>query len=104
MAKRRTNERIVQDGGQESAALQEPAHEDIRERAYYRYVDRGRVHGFDLEDWYVAEAELRARPAVGERGTSRRTIGGALTARTNLGRRRVRAQRLETQPQEKRPG
>lgn len=32
----------------------------IREAAYYRFMRRGYAHGFDLEDWLAAEAELFA--------------------------------------------
>ena len=38
-----------------------PPHEQIEERAYYRYVERGRADGRALEDWLTAEAELRQR-------------------------------------------
>ncbi len=33
---------------------------DIAERAYQLYVERGRVDGFDREDWLRAEHELKA--------------------------------------------
>lgn len=32
--------------------------EAIRHRAYERYEARGRVDGFELEDWLEAEAEV----------------------------------------------
>lgn len=32
--------------------------EKIQERAYYIYVERGRIDGFDLADWFQAEEEL----------------------------------------------
>ncbi|HZP49455.1 MAG TPA: DUF2934 domain-containing protein [Vicinamibacterales bacterium] len=32
---------------------------DIAERAYQLYIQRGRVHGFDREDWLRAEHELK---------------------------------------------
>jgi hypothetical protein len=35
-----------------------PTAEDIATRAYYRFLERGRVHGFEVEDWLAAEAEL----------------------------------------------
>ena len=38
----------------------EPTFEEINERAYEAYVQRGRIDGFDLEDWLQAEKELRA--------------------------------------------
>ena len=57
MAKRKTIRAVVNDSP--PAAIREPTHADIQERAYYRYVDRGRVDGFDREDWRLAETELR---------------------------------------------
>ena len=35
--------------------------DDIRARAYQRYLDRGAAHGQDLDDWIEAEQELRNR-------------------------------------------
>ncbi|HZR23182.1 MAG TPA: DUF2934 domain-containing protein [Vicinamibacterales bacterium] len=35
--------------------------EDIRERAYHRYLQRGGGHGMDFEDWLEAERELRLK-------------------------------------------
>ena len=32
--------------------------EKIQERAYEIYVQRGRIDGFDLTDWFQAEDEL----------------------------------------------
>jgi hypothetical protein len=37
----------------------EPAIEEIRTRAYEVYVERGRIDGFDLENWLQAEEELK---------------------------------------------
>ena len=37
----------------------EPTLETIRARAYEAYVQRGRIDGFDLENWLQAENELR---------------------------------------------
>ncbi len=33
----------------------------VSQRAYERYVERGRADGQDLEDWLAAERELRER-------------------------------------------
>ena len=68
MAKRKTSQPVVQDNKQRSAAVHEPTHAEIQERAYYRYVDRGRINGFDREDWRLAETDLRGgeQPAVRE--------------------------------------
>jgi hypothetical protein len=37
----------------------EPSEEDIRMRAYQRYLQRGGNHGMDFEDWLEAERELK---------------------------------------------
>jgi hypothetical protein len=44
----------------------EPNRDQIQERAYFRYVERGRADGKALDDWLVAETELRsqAKPAA----------------------------------------
>jgi len=41
----------------------EPTEEDIRQRAYQRYLERGGGHGMDFEDWLEAERELK-KPKV----------------------------------------
>lgn len=37
----------------------EPSEEEIRIRAYRRYLERGGSHGQDFEDWLEAERELK---------------------------------------------
>jgi len=39
----------------------EPSAEDIRMRAYHRYLERGGGHGMDFEDWLAAERDLKSR-------------------------------------------
>ena len=34
--------------------------EDIRIRAYHRYLERGAGHGSDFEDWLEAEKDLKS--------------------------------------------
>jgi Protein of unknown function (DUF2934) len=34
------------------------SHSDIATRAYYRFVERGGIPGFEVEDWLNAEADL----------------------------------------------
>jgi hypothetical protein len=42
-----------------------PSDDDIRARAYERYLSRGRSDGQALEDWLAAERELRSqRPST----------------------------------------
>ena len=38
-----------------------PREDQIRDRAYLRYIDRGREEGRAEEDWIAAEQELDAR-------------------------------------------
>jgi DUF2934 family protein len=39
----------------------EPSVDDIRRRAYERYLERGGNHGRHFDDWLEAEKELRSR-------------------------------------------
>ena len=36
-----------------------PSEDDIRMRAYHRYLERGGGHGMDFADWLEAERELK---------------------------------------------
>jgi DUF2934 family protein len=49
--------------GNESSASRsmgsEPSDEDIRMRAYQRYLERGGSHGMAFDDWLEAERELK---------------------------------------------
>jgi Protein of unknown function (DUF2934) len=38
-----------------------PSEDDIRVRAYHRYLERGGVHGMAFDDWLEAERELKLR-------------------------------------------
>lgn len=42
-----------------------PSHEEIQQRAYEIHLERGAIHGQDLEDWLQAEAEMKAKYPVG---------------------------------------
>ena len=41
------------------SAVADPTDEEIRLRAYHRYLERGGGHGMDFEDWLEAKRELR---------------------------------------------
>jgi hypothetical protein len=45
----------------DAPAVTEPTHDEIANRAYELFLDRGRCDGGDLEDWLAAECELRER-------------------------------------------
>jgi Protein of unknown function (DUF2934) len=59
-----TNEpaEIAHDAANDSPAAASPSEDDIRERAYQRYLQRGGSHGLDFEDWLEAERELKKLP------------------------------------------
>ncbi len=42
-----------------SAPGMEPTEDDIRLRAYHRYLERGASHGADFDDWVQAEKDLK---------------------------------------------
>ena len=48
--------------GDASAPLtaREPSAEDIRVRAYHRYLERGAGDGGDFDDWVEAEKDLKS--------------------------------------------
>jgi hypothetical protein len=37
----------------------QPTEDEVRTRAYHRYLERGATNGNDVEDWVAAERELR---------------------------------------------
>ena len=37
----------------------QPTEDEVRVRAYHRYLERGATHGNDIQDWVEAERELR---------------------------------------------
>lgn len=40
-------------------AAKEVSNDDIARRAHEKFLERGGQHGYDVEDWLAAEAELR---------------------------------------------
>jgi hypothetical protein len=49
------------DDARSTSMASEPSEDDIRLRAYHRFLERGGAHGFDFEDWLEAERELRGK-------------------------------------------
>lgn len=43
------------------AGNEDPSDEDIRVRAYFRYLERGGTHGASFDDWAEAEKELKKK-------------------------------------------
>jgi hypothetical protein len=66
---RSTNSTSVQEAAAEAADMGNapeqteaaPSEEDIRTRAYHRYLERGGGHGQHFDDWIEAERELKSR-------------------------------------------
>jgi hypothetical protein len=50
---------INADDTRSQSMASEPNEEDIRLRAYQRYLERGRGHGLAFDDWVEAERELK---------------------------------------------
>ncbi len=48
-------------GGVSAAAHYQPTYDDIAQKAYERYLNRGGTDGRDFEDWIEAERELATR-------------------------------------------
>ena len=46
----------------------------IAERAHEIYVERGRAHGSDLDDWLRAERELNPARPVSKTGTAGKQV------------------------------
>lgn len=63
--RRRTRKPSAQNDDPRSQAQSQvdvrPSEDEIRERAYHRYLQRGGGHGMDFEDWLEAERELRTQ-------------------------------------------
>jgi len=52
---------IFQSDNVELGRRSSPSTEEIRQRAFEIYMERGGIHGCELEDWLQAERELRER-------------------------------------------
>jgi Protein of unknown function (DUF2934) len=52
---------IADDATRNTSMASEPSEEEIRIRAYRRYLERGCLDGQDFDDWLEAERELKPR-------------------------------------------
>jgi hypothetical protein len=50
---------------EEARAQNAPSREEIQQRAYEIHIERGCVHGQDVDDWLQAERELEAKYPAG---------------------------------------
>lgn len=49
-----------------------PTSEEVRQRAFKIYIERGRIHGCDLNDWLQAERELQEKYKEIAKGAKRK--------------------------------
>ena len=52
---------FLSDMEEEERRRRVPTSEEIRQRAFEIYIERGRIHGSDLDDWMQAERELQEK-------------------------------------------
>lgn len=49
-----------------------PTQQQIRERAFEIHIERGGIHGMDLDDWMQAERELQEKSKNNEEGAKKK--------------------------------
>lgn len=49
-----------------------PTPQQIRERAFEIHIERGGIHGMDLDDWMQAERELQEKSKNNEEGAKKK--------------------------------
>jgi hypothetical protein len=49
-----------------------PTPEEIRQRAYEIHIERGGIHGCDLDDWLQAEGELQQKQKIEKNSSNRK--------------------------------
>ena len=52
---------LTTNNGQLGPTDVDPTEDDIRLRAYHRYLERGGGHGADFDDWLEAERDLKSQ-------------------------------------------
>src|SRR5262245_62022254 len=55
------SELMASENTRSESMASEPSEEDIRLRAYHRYLERGGWHGAHFDDWLEAERELKGK-------------------------------------------
>ena len=61
-AKRKTDKSVVSESVEATVVVvSDPSENEIRVRAYHRYLERGGRHGAEVDDWVEAERDLRQR-------------------------------------------
>jgi hypothetical protein len=59
---------VFQSDDAEQGGRNTPSPEEIRKRAFEIHIERGGIHGCDLDDWLQAERELQEKYKNNERG------------------------------------
>lgn len=71
------------------SALPEPNEQDIRIRAYHRYLERGQQPGLDFDDWIAAKRDLELHHVTND---ADRRIASMASRRDSSSRRVARSQ------------
>ncbi len=58
--RRKPDTSVVAESGEATIVVLAPSEDEIRIRAYHRYLERGGNHGAEFDDWLEAERDLRA--------------------------------------------
>ena len=59
-------------GAEQERSKRAPTPQQIRERAFEIHIERGGIHGMDLDDWMEAERELREKYKNNEGGAKKK--------------------------------
>ena len=63
---------MVRSSTEEQLRNDVPSPEEIRRRAFEIHIERGGIHGCDLDDWVQAEHELRQEHKNNEKGSEKK--------------------------------
>jgi len=62
---------VFQPDNAEQGGRNAPSSEEIRKRAFEIHIERGGIHGRDLDDWLQTERELQERYKNNEKGAKK---------------------------------
>ena len=62
---------VLQTDIAEERSKNAPSLHEVRKRAFEIHIERGGIHGCDLDDWLQAERELQERYRVDEDGVEK---------------------------------
>jgi hypothetical protein len=63
---------MVRSSTEQQLRIDVPSPEEIRRRAFEIHIERGGIHGCDLDDWVQAEHELQQEHKNNEKGSEKK--------------------------------